>query len=146
MSFRGELREFELPDILQLIASQNKAGWLKVISRGKCHFVFFRDGKITSTRNPADETDPFEEYIEHLTGLLPRHRGALERRVEPVDGRLGTPDALIVMSFPDSPSVDGFLRDPLRADAEDLAARAVSRSVISDGRLQQLATPTDLSI
>jgi hypothetical protein len=63
MSFRGELREFELPDILQLIASQKKAGWLKVISRGNCHFVFFRDGKITSTKNPAEETDPLEDYI-----------------------------------------------------------------------------------
>ena len=63
MSFRGELREFELPDILQLIASQQKAGWLKVISRGDCHFVFFRDGKITSTKNPADELDPLEDYI-----------------------------------------------------------------------------------
>jgi len=63
MSFRGELREFELPDILQLIASQKKAGWLKVISGSNCHFVFFRDGKITSTKNPAEETDPFEDYI-----------------------------------------------------------------------------------
>ncbi len=63
MSFRGELREFELPDILQLIASQKKAGWLKVISRGKCHFVFFRDGKITSTKNPSEENDPFEDFI-----------------------------------------------------------------------------------
>ena len=63
MSFRGEIREFELPDILQLIASQNKAGWLKVMSRGDCRFVFFRDGKITSTKNPTDETDPFEMYL-----------------------------------------------------------------------------------
>jgi hypothetical protein len=63
MSFRGELREFELPDILQLIASQQKAGWLKVIWKGNCQFVFFRDGKITSTKNPADETDPLETFI-----------------------------------------------------------------------------------
>jgi hypothetical protein len=63
MSFRGELREFELPDILQLIASQQKAGWLKAISRGECQFVFFRDGKITSTKNPQEETDPLETYI-----------------------------------------------------------------------------------
>jgi hypothetical protein len=69
MSFRGELREFELPDILQLISSQQKAGWLKVISKGNCHFVFFRDGKITSTKNPADEKDPLEDYIARK-GLL----------------------------------------------------------------------------
>jgi hypothetical protein len=76
MSFRGELREFELPDILQLIASQKKAGWLKVISKGKCHFVFFRDGKITSTKNPADEIDPLEMYIGRRSLLSPE---ALER-------------------------------------------------------------------
>ncbi len=63
MSFRGELREFELPDILQLIASQKKAGWLKVISKSACHFVFYRDGKITSTKNPSDESDPLENFI-----------------------------------------------------------------------------------
>jgi hypothetical protein len=63
MSFRGELREFELPDILQLIASQKKAGWLKVISKGTCHFVFFRDGKITSTKNPSAENDPLEDFV-----------------------------------------------------------------------------------
>jgi hypothetical protein len=76
MSFRGELREFELPDILQLISSQKKAGWLKVISKGTCHFVFFRDGKITSTKNPAEEVDPLETYIAKRA-LLPHD--ALDR-------------------------------------------------------------------
>ncbi len=76
MSFRGELREFELPDILQLISSQKKAGWLKVISKNTCHFVFFRDGKITSTKNPAEEVDPLETYIAKR-GLLPHD--ALDR-------------------------------------------------------------------
>jgi hypothetical protein len=63
MSFRGELREFELPDIMQLISSQRKAGWLKVISKGRCQFVFFRDGKIISTKNPNEDNDPLETYI-----------------------------------------------------------------------------------
>jgi len=63
MSFRGELREFELPDIMQLIASQRKAGWLKVITRGKTQFVFFQDGRITSTQNPNEPGDPLEDYV-----------------------------------------------------------------------------------
>jgi hypothetical protein len=63
MSFRGELREFELPDIMQLIASQRKAGWLKVMTRGKTQFVFFQDGRITSTQNPNEEGDPLEGYV-----------------------------------------------------------------------------------
>ncbi len=83
--------------------------------------------------------EAFEEYIAHLRGLLPRHRGRFERRVEPIKGSTGAPDAVIVMSFPDSVSVDGFLRDPLRGEssAEELAARAISRSAITDGRRRE---------
>ena len=58
----------------------------------------------------------------------------LERRAAEVDAGPGAPDALLVMSFPDAPSVDGFMRDPLRVDMEDLAAAAISRSLITDSR------------
>lgn len=76
----------------------------------------------------------FEEYVTRLTDLLPRHRGRVTRRIEPVDGGVGDPDTVLVMSFPDATSIDGFLRDPARADFEDLAGQAVSRSLITDGR------------
>jgi hypothetical protein len=76
----------------------------------------------------------FEEYLEQLIALLPRNHGALERRAAEVDAGPGRADAVLVMSFPDSASVDGFLRDPLRADLEDLALLAVSRSLITDSR------------
>ncbi len=78
--------------------------------------------------------ESFEEYIDHLRSMLPRHRGVMERRVRPVDDGPAAPDALVVFSFPDVTSVDGFLRDPLRGDVEDLAGRAISRSMITDGR------------
>lgn len=78
--------------------------------------------------------DAFDDYVDRLVGLLPRHRGVLERRAAEVDAGPGAPDALLVMSFPDSVCVDGFLRDPLRSDMEDLAAQAVSRSLITDSR------------
>lgn len=80
----------------------------------------------------ADER--FEEYLDALIGLLPRHNGELVRRVEPVDAGPAAPGAHLVMSFPNATAIDGFLRDPLRADLEDLAAVAVSRSLITDGR------------
>ncbi len=89
--------------------------------------------------------DSFEEYINHLRSLLPRHRGLMERRVRPVEDGPAAPDALIVFSFPDVPSIDGFLRDPLRGDAEDLAVRAVSRSMITDGR-HRSANPSEADI
>ncbi len=87
--------------------------------------------------------DSFEEYVDQLVALLPRNRGVLERRAAEVDAGPGAPDAVLVMSFPDGPSVDGFLRDPLRLDLEDLAARAVSRSLISDSRHREEVGESD---
>ena len=78
--------------------------------------------------------DAFDEYVEKLVGLLPRNHGVLERRAAEVDAGPAAPDALLVVSFPDSASVDGFMRDPLRIDMEDLAAAAISRSLITDSR------------
>lgn len=78
--------------------------------------------------------EAFDAYVDKLLALLPRNRGILERRAAEVDAGPGAPDALLVMSFPDSASVDGFLRDPLRVDLEDLAAAAISRSLITDSR------------
>jgi len=78
--------------------------------------------------------ESFDEYVDRLVALLPRNKGVLERRAAQVDAGPGAPDALLVMSFPDSVSVDGFLRDPLRLDMEDLAAEAISRSLITDSR------------
>ena len=76
----------------------------------------------------------FEEYLDAIVALLPRHRGELARRVDPVDAAVAEPDAVLVLSFPDRVSIDGFLRDPARNDLEDLAGLAVARSLITDGR------------
>lgn len=86
----------------------------------------------------APET--FEEYVDEMLALLPRNRGVLERRAHEIEGP-GAPDAVLVMSFPDSASVDGFLRDPLRVDMEDLAASAISRSRITDSRHRREVDP-----
>jgi len=76
----------------------------------------------------------FEDYIAKLLDLLPRHRGRLARRVSPL-GEAGTvADAVLVLSFPDSASIDGFLKDPLRADLDDTARAGVRRSLVVDGR------------
>ncbi|MEZ5167234.1 MAG: hypothetical protein R2695_12390 [Acidimicrobiales bacterium] len=88
----------------------------------------------------------FEEYVERLVALLPRNRGVLERRAAEVDAGPGAPDALLVFSFPDAASVDGFLRDPLRGDLDDLAARAISRSLITDSRHREPTEDHDAEI
>lgn len=76
----------------------------------------------------------FEDYVASLSGLLPRHRGTLARRIDAVDAAPAEPDTVLVFSFPDATSIDGFLRDPARADFEELAGQAVTRSLITDGR------------
>ncbi|MEZ5244320.1 MAG: hypothetical protein R2707_04420 [Acidimicrobiales bacterium] len=76
--------------------------------------------------------DALEEYITKLVGLLPRNRGRLERRVAEIDAGPAHPDVLLVVSFPDAASVDGFMRDPLRTDMEELAAAALSHSLVVD--------------
>lgn len=75
-----------------------------------------------------------EEYIDHLRSLLPRHRGFFERQAAEVDAGPGSADAVLVFSFPNGAAIDGFLRDPLRDDAEELAGRALSRALITDAR------------
>lgn len=82
----------------------------------------------------ATSSSRFEQYVASLVDLLPRHHGHLVRRVEPVDHGPGGPDAHLVMSFPNATAIDGFLRDPARADLDDLAQETVVRSVITDGR------------
>ncbi|MEM8707594.1 MAG: hypothetical protein AAGE98_14110 [Actinomycetota bacterium] len=79
-------------------------------------------------------TARFEDYVEALTGLLPRHRGTVARRIDTVDGGPADADTILVLAFPDATAIDGFLRDPARADFEELAGQAVSRSLITDGR------------
>ncbi len=78
--------------------------------------------------------ESFERYIKSLLDLLPRHRGRFARRVSPVGDAGDAADAVLVLSFPDSASIDGFLRDPLRDDLDELARSGVRRSVIIDGR------------
>lgn len=79
-------------------------------------------------------TERFDDYLDRLTSLLPRHRGEIVRRVDTVDGGPGEPDTVLVLAFPDATAIDGFLRDPARADFEELAGQAITRSLITDGR------------
>ena len=76
----------------------------------------------------------FERYINRLLKLAARHGGRTERRASEVKGGRGRPDAVLVLSFPDTAAVDAYLTDPRRDDLEELAAKAVKQSVITSGR------------
>ena len=80
----------------------------------------------------------FERYINRLLKLLPRHGGRAERRAGEVGGGPGQPDAVLVLSFPDRRAVEAYFSDPRRDDLEELAARAVTRSLIAGGRRHEV--------
>jgi len=72
MALEGNLSSFGLEEILQLIAVQQKTGMLSVAIDEKSTVLFFRDGKIISTRDRRSKTrDPFREYLSRY-GVLTR--------------------------------------------------------------------------
>lgn len=84
---------------------------------------------------PAKE---LERYVKRLLKLLPRHRGKLERRAREVEAGPERPDAVLVLSFPDSSAVTDFLRDPRRDDFDELASRALARSLITGAKTNEV--------
>ena len=76
----------------------------------------------------------FERYIRRLLKLLPLHGGRAERRASEVEAGPGRADTVLVLSFPDPQAVDAYLADPRRDELEELAAKAVSRSLITGSR------------
>jgi hypothetical protein len=64
MSLEGNLTAFGLSEILQLIAVQRKSGMLTVTRQSSSMKLFFRDGRVVSTRDRRrGATDPFVDYL-----------------------------------------------------------------------------------
>lgn len=71
MGLQGSLETFSLPEILQLIAVQQKSGVLKLTSGDDLAVIFFEAGRIVSTRdrrrNAKDPLKPFLVRTGRLT-------------------------------------------------------------------------------
>lgn len=71
MALQGNLDDFSLPEILQLIAVQQKSGVLKLTSGDDVGVIFFDGGKVVSTRdrrrNAKDPLKPFLVRTGRLT-------------------------------------------------------------------------------
>ncbi len=64
MSLEGNLTTFGLSEILQLIAVQQKTGMLAITRQSSSMKLFFREGKIVSTRDRRRSArDPFADYL-----------------------------------------------------------------------------------
>lgn len=70
MALQGNLDDFSLPEILQLIAVQQKSGVLKLTAGEEVAVVFFEAGKIVSTRDRRrNAKDPLKPFLVR-TGAL----------------------------------------------------------------------------
>ena len=71
MALQGNLDDFSLPEILQLISVQQKSGVLKLTAGDEVAVIFFEGGKIVSTRdrrrNARDPLKPFLVRTGRLT-------------------------------------------------------------------------------
>ena len=63
MALKGQLSDFNLAEILQLIASQQKSGFLNVEAKRNLVFIFDK-GNLISTRDRRSESrDPLRSYL-----------------------------------------------------------------------------------
>lgn len=70
MALQGNLDDFSLPEILQLIAVQQKSGVLKLTSGEEVAVIFFDGGRVVSTRDRRrNARDPLKAFLVH-TGYL----------------------------------------------------------------------------
>jgi len=83
MALQGNLDDFSLPEILQLIAVQQKSGVLKLTSGDEVVVIFFEGGKVVSTRDRRrNAKDPLKPFLVK-TG---RVTDAQMRQVETIEG------------------------------------------------------------
>ena len=63
MALEGNVRDFGLSEILQLIALQKKTGMLSITGE-QTMVIYFREGQVISTRDRRKlAEDPFRDYI-----------------------------------------------------------------------------------
>jgi hypothetical protein len=64
MALQGNLDDFSLPEILQLIAVQQKSGVLKLTAAEEVAVIFFESGRIVSTRDRRRHArDPLKPFL-----------------------------------------------------------------------------------
>jgi len=80
MALEGNLSDFGLSEILQLIAVQKKSGMLCISTQDRSTILFFRNGYLISTRDRRRNIkDPFKNYLMRY-GVLARNE--IERLID----------------------------------------------------------------
>lgn len=83
MALQGNLDDFSLPEILQLIAVQQKSGVLKLTSGHDVAVIFFEGGRVVSTRDRRrNARDPLKIFLIQ-TGYI---TDAQLKQIETIEG------------------------------------------------------------
>ncbi|MBI4364297.1 MAG: DUF4388 domain-containing protein, partial [Candidatus Latescibacteria bacterium] len=83
MALQGNLDDFSLPEILQLIAVQQKSGVLKLTAGDEVAVIFFDGGRVVSTRDRRrNARDPLKAFLIQIGRLTE----AQLRQIETIEG------------------------------------------------------------
>lgn len=121
MALRGNLRDFSLPDVFQLVTFSRKTGVLRIVrADGANGSVWFRDGEVFFASSNW-HTQPLGERLVHSQRITPQALNrALELRAnEPADGRrLG--QILVDEAYVTDKVLESFVQDQIQDRIFDL--------------------------
>lgn len=109
MSLEGNLKDFSLAEILQLISVQQKSGMLTIMGKENTIF-FFRDGNLISVRDRRKKSrDPLQEYIAH-TGVLSKEDLLKASRIQ-VETKIDLAEIMVSEGFLGKDDMSRILHD-----------------------------------
>ncbi len=119
MSLEGNLTTFGLSEILQLIAVQQKTGMLAITRQSSSMKLFFREGKIISTRDRRRSArDPFSDYLA-LYGIATREELTLLTEISN-QSKLDVTDVMVSEGLFDEESFLRHYRNHVQETVHDI--------------------------
>jgi hypothetical protein len=120
MALRGNLKDFSLPDVFQLVTLSGKTGVLRIRRSGATGSVWFRDGEVFFAESDW-QSDPLGERLVTAGRITPSALSrALEvQREEPQSGRrLG--EILIAEGYVTEKVLEAFVQEQIQDTIFDL--------------------------
>jgi len=119
MSLEGNLSAFGLSEILQLIALQRKTGVLSISRQSISLALYFREGKVISTRDRRRSArDPLKDYLARY-GVISREELARLTRIS-TESRLDLADVILSESTMSTDAFDAHGRNHIQETIHDI--------------------------
>jgi uncharacterized protein DUF4388 len=119
MALQGNLDDFSLPEILQLIAVQQKSGVLKLTSGSDVAVIFFDGGRVVSTRDRRKNAkDPLKSFLT-TTGYVTQSQLKQIETIESESKRELT-DVLISGNYLTSEQLASAIQDQIQDTMHEL--------------------------